>query len=56
MKEWEDGKITSDLLLVIAFDDPVTYSLHAKENNFLEDTGSQRFKQVTKRENRQLHL
>ena len=48
----ENGKITSELLLVIAANDSVTCALNTKENNFLEKLGWQRFKHLAKREKR----
>ena len=54
--EWENREITSDPLSAIVDDNPVTYTLHLNENNFLENLGWQRFKLLAKREKWPIHL
>ena len=48
MIEWENGEITSEPLLTIAADDPVTCAIYARENNLLDLPGWKRIKGIAK--------
>jgi hypothetical protein len=48
--EWENGEITTEPLLVIAADDPVTCAVYAKEHDLLEVKGWKSFQNLAKRE------
>jgi hypothetical protein len=48
--EWENGEITSELLTVIAAQDPVTCAIYARDNDLLDQPGWKRLKQIAKRE------
>ncbi len=51
MIEWEDGKVTSEPLTIIATDDPITCTNYAKENGLLDLDGWKRFKGLAKHDN-----
>ena len=36
MIEWENGEITSEPLLIIGADDPLTYTNYVRDNNLLD--------------------
>jgi hypothetical protein len=48
--EWENGEITTEPLLVIAADDPVTCAVYAREKNLLDVEGWKRFRNLAKQE------
>jgi hypothetical protein len=54
--EWENGEITSEPLNVIAFDDPVTCAIYARENSLLNLPGWKRFKSIAKSEKKFLRM
>jgi hypothetical protein len=48
--EWENGEITKEPLSIIAVEDPVTCTIHARENGLLNQPGWKRFKHIAKNE------
>ena len=50
MIEWENGEITSELLSIIAADDPVSCALYVRDNGLLERDGWKRFKGIANRQ------
>jgi hypothetical protein len=48
--EWENGEITTEPLLVIAADDPVTCAVYAREHDLLDVEGWKHFQNLAKRE------
>jgi hypothetical protein len=50
MIEWENGEITSEPLVVIAADDPVSCAVYAKDNDLLELDAWKRFKPIAKQQ------
>jgi hypothetical protein len=54
--EWENGKITTEPLLVIAADDPVTCAVYAREHDLLDIEGWRHFWNLAKREKHFLRL
>jgi hypothetical protein len=46
--EWENGEITTEPLLVIAADDPVTCAVYAREPDLLDVEGWKRFQNLAK--------
>ena len=39
MVGWENGEITTEPLLIIAADDPISCAIHARDNNLLDVDG-----------------
>jgi hypothetical protein len=54
--EWENGEITTEPLLVIAADDPVTCAVYAREHELLDVKGWRRFRNLAKHEKHFLRL
>jgi hypothetical protein len=54
--EWENGEITTEPLLVIAADDPVTCAVYAREHDLLDVEGWKHFRNLAKREKHFLRL
>jgi hypothetical protein len=50
MIEWENGKITTEPLAIIAADDPVTCDIYARDNKLLDLDGWKCFIGIAKRE------
>jgi hypothetical protein len=50
MIEWENGEVSSEPLLVIAKDDPVTCAIYTKENGLLSLPGWKQVKSIANRE------
>jgi hypothetical protein len=48
--EWENGEITTEPLLVIAADNPVTCAVYAREHDLLDVKGWRHFRNLAKRE------
>jgi hypothetical protein len=46
--KWENGEITTEPLLVIAADDPVTCAVYAREHDLLDVEGWKRFRNLAK--------
>jgi hypothetical protein len=54
--EWENGEITTEPLLVIAADVPITCAVYAREHDLLDVEGWKRFRNLAKREKHFLRL
>jgi hypothetical protein len=54
--EWENGEITTEPLLVIAADNPVTCAVYAREHDLLDIEGWKHFQNLAKHEKHFLHL
>jgi hypothetical protein len=54
--EWENGEITTEPLLVIAADNPVTCAVYAREHDLLDVEGWKHFRNLAKHEKHFLHL
>jgi hypothetical protein len=54
--EWENGEITTEPLLVIAADNPVTCAVYAREHDLLDVKGWKRFRNLAKYEKHFLRL
>jgi hypothetical protein len=54
--KWENGEITTEPLLVIAADNPVTCAVYAREHDLLDVEGWKRFRNLAKHEKHFLHL
>jgi hypothetical protein len=50
MMEWESGEITTEPLITIAADDPVTCAIYARDNDLLEEPGWKRFRGIARRD------
>ena len=56
MIEWENGDITSELLAIIAVDNPVTCALYAYDKNLLDKPGWKRFSKLARRHKKLLRM
>jgi hypothetical protein len=54
--KWENGEITTEPLLVIAADNPVTCDVYAREHDLLDVEGWKRFRNLAKRAKHFLRL
>jgi len=54
MIKWEDGKVTSEPLTIIAADDLVTCAIYARENDLLEHKGWKHFKGIARQDKKLL--
>jgi hypothetical protein len=54
--EWENGKITTEPLSVIAADNPITCAVYAREHELLDVEGWKHFRNLAKREKHFLHF
>jgi len=54
MIEWENGKVTSEPLTLIAANDPVTCAIYARENDLLDLDGWKHFKGIARHDKKLL--
>jgi hypothetical protein len=54
--KWENGEITTEPLLVIAADNPVTCAVYAREHDLLDVKGWKCFRNLAKHDKHFLHL